>query len=142
VAVELAGEEDNLRFSLRRTTGGRMAAHLLSGGERHKSGLALLFGMRDLKELYTGTKVNVLIVDEPFGNLDPLGRDSLLQIFVALKARFSSIFVISHRPEILQSDVWDHVFWAIRENHEAKLYLEDPPDRYLQLAEKFRRATQ
>jgi DNA repair exonuclease SbcCD ATPase subunit len=96
--------------------------------------------MRDLKELYTDTKVNVLIVDEPFGNLDPLGRDSLLRIFVALKQRFGSVFVISHRPEVLDSDVWDKIFWVVRENNEAKLYLEDPPEKYLDLAQKFKRS--
>jgi DNA repair exonuclease SbcCD ATPase subunit len=107
---------------------------LLSGGERHKAGLAFLFGLRDLKELYTGSSSNVLIVDEPFGNLDPLGTEGLISIFALLKQKFGSVFVISHRPEVLSHPIWDQTWWAIRENNNATLYLEDPPAKYHQMA--------
>jgi len=109
---------------------------LLSGGERHKAGLAFLFGMRDLKENYTGTASNVLIVDEPFGGLDPQGTESLISLFELLKKRFGSIFVISHRPEVLQHPVWDQTWWAIREDNNATLYTSSPPARYIKLADE------
>ncbi len=109
---------------------------LLSGGERHKAGLAFLFGMRDLKETYTGTASNVLIVDEPFGGLDPQGTESLISLFELLKQRFGSIFVISHRPEVLQHPVWDQTWWSIREDNNATLYTSPPPSRYLKLADE------
>jgi ABC-type multidrug transport system ATPase subunit len=76
----------------------------------------------------------VLIVDEPFGNLDPLGTEGLIAIFQRLKRKFGSVFVISHRPEVLSHPVWDQTWWAIRENDNATLYLEDPPAHYQKLA--------
>jgi DNA repair exonuclease SbcCD ATPase subunit len=113
-----------------------MTSAVLSGGERHKAGLAFLFGMRDLKEKYTQTSSNVLIVDEPFGNLDPQGEESLLQILQMLRGRFSSIFAISHRPEVIQHGCWDQIWWAIRENDTATLYHGSPPARFRHIANR------
>ena len=135
ISLCLSDQEGSLQFQLdRRDSGMAINSSLLSGGERHKAGLAFLFGMRDLKEIYTGSTSNVLIVDEPFGNLDPLGTEGLISIFGLLKQKFSSIFVISHRPEVLAHPIWDQTWWTIRENNNAKLYLEDPPARYCQMA--------
>ena len=136
VALRLADQDSkSLHFQLERLDSHlRTKSSLLSGGERHKAGLAFLFGMRDLKESYTGSSSNVLIVDEPFGNLDPLGTEGLIAIFQRLKQKFGSVFVISHRPEVLSHPVWDQTWWAIRENDNATLYLEDPPARYQKLA--------
>lgn len=136
VALRLADEDSkSLQFQLERLDSHlRTKSSLLSGGERHKAGLAFLFGMRDLKEVYTGSSSNVLIVDEPFGNLDPLGTEGLIAIFQRLKQKFGSVFVISHRPEVLSHPVWDQTWWAIRENDNATLYLDDPPAHYQKLA--------
>jgi len=136
VSLDLSGEDgSSLQFALGRQSGNvATRSSMLSGGERHKAGLAFLFGLRDLKELYTGSRSNVLIVDEPFGNLDPLGTEGLISIFALLKQKFGSVFVISHRPEVLSHPVWDQTWWAIRENNNATLYLEDPPARYHQIA--------
>lgn len=136
VDLELRDKEGSLQFQLRRKRGTVMTSAVLSGGERHKAGLAFLFGMRDLKEKYTQTSSNVLIVDEPFGNLDPQGEESLLQILQMLNEKFSSIFAISHRPEVIQHGCWDQIWWAIRENDNARLYHGSPPAEYRRIANR------
>jgi len=137
VSLEFGGE-NNLQFYLcRKGRKSSVKSQLLSGGEKHKAGLAFLLGMRDLKELYTDSSFNILIIDEPFGNLDPPGEESLLSILEMLKERFSSIFVISHRPEVINSSVWDQTWWSIRENNVSKLYTSTaPPKKYRRLAAK------
>lgn len=134
VTLGLTDKEGSIQFQLERGEGVATASSLISGGERHKAGLAFLFGMRDLKELYTGCSTNLLIVDEPFGSLDPQGTESLISIFELLKRRFDTIFVISHRPEVLANPVWDQIWWAVRDGNDATLYRGQPPSRYVNAA--------
>ncbi len=135
VSLGLSDIEGSLQFQLNRHDAGITTnSSYISGGERRKAGLAFLFGMRDLKEMYTGSKTNILIIDEPFGDLDPQGTEHLLAIFQILKRKFTSIFVISHRPEVMEHPNWDQVWWAIRENNNATLHKTAPPARYKNLA--------
>ncbi len=115
----------------------RTGSRLLSGGERNKAGLALLFGMRDLKERYTALNTNVLIVDEPFGNLDVHGTQCLLQVLQGMKQRFGSIFVIGNQSDVLNSAVWDQTWWAVRENQTSVLYREGLPKRYRTAVDRY-----
>jgi DNA repair exonuclease SbcCD ATPase subunit len=139
VKLSISDREGSIQFQLERADNSTNSS-LLSGGERHKSGLAFLFGMRDLKELYTGCSTNLLIVDEPFGNLDPQGTESLIALLELMKQRFGTIFVVSHRPEVLDNPVWDQTWWVIREHNNAQLYCGDPPAEYRRLASELVRA--
>jgi DNA repair exonuclease SbcCD ATPase subunit len=138
VALSISDREGSIQFQLERENTATSSS-LLSGGERHKSGLAFLFGMRDLKELYTGCSTNLLIVDEPFGSLDPQGTESLISLFELMKQRFGTIFVISHRPEVLENPIWDQTWWVVRERNNAQLYCGEPPAKYRQLAAELAR---
>jgi len=141
VDLELSESMDAIQFQLRRRDGNiATRSSLLSGGEQHKSGLAMLFGMRDLKERYTESSTNVLIVDEPFGSLDPQGTAGLISILGMLRQKFGSVFVVSHRPEVLADPVWDQVWWAVRENNESTLYRGGIPARYQQIAARYDRS--
>jgi DNA repair exonuclease SbcCD ATPase subunit len=133
VALSISDREGSIQFQMERAQA-TTSSSLLSGGERHKSGLAFLFGMRDLKELYTGCSTNLLIVDEPFGSLDPQGTDSLISLLELMKKRFGTIFVVSHRPEVLEHPVWDQTWWVIREQNNAQLYCGPPPAKYQKVA--------
>ncbi len=135
IDLQLAEQDGSLQLQLARADVGTVTnSSMLSGGERHKSGLAFLFGMRDLKEIYTGSSANILIVDEPFGNMDPLGTEGLLSIFGMLRQKFCSVFVISHRPEVLSHPIWDQTWWAVRDKNDAQLYFNDLPSKYQQIA--------
>lgn len=139
VALSISDREGSIQFQLERP-GFATNSSLLSGGERHKAGLAFLFGMRDLKELYTGCSTNLLIVDEPFGSLDPQGTESLISLFELMKQRFGTIFVISHRPEVLDNPVWDQTWWVVRKDNNAQLYCGNPPDQYRRIAAELTRS--
>lgn len=137
VEIQMVEKGSSLKFDLCRggelVTGSRM----LSGGERNKAGLALLFGMRDLKEKYAGLRTNLLIVDEPFGNLDQYGTDCLLRVLRDLKERFGTVLVIGNQQDVLTSDQWDQTWWAVRQNNEAKLYRNGLPERFQQEAQRY-----
>lgn len=138
VTLDLEPTENAIRFQLSRGASSiGTSSRAISGGESHKAGLAFLFGLRDLKEIYTDYSSNVLILDEPFSHLDPQGKLALLQILRMLKDKFSSIFVVSHLTEMVHNDAWDQVWWAVRENNESRLYQKDPPSRYLQLSRRY-----
>lgn len=116
-------------------------SRLLSGGERNKAGLALLFGLRDLKEKYTGLRTNVLIVDEPFGNLDAYGTDALIRVLRDLRTRFGTVLVVGNQRDVLEHGAWDQVWWAVRKDHEARLYRRGLPAHYLLLANTYTQAS-
>jgi ABC-type phosphate transport system ATPase subunit len=128
-SLQLHDDGAAVKLNLRRQDGTVIDASLLSGGERHKAGLALLLGLRDLQAQYQGVDSNLLVVDEPFGNLDPQGARSLLRIFSNLQQKFGSVFIVSHRPEVFDSAVWTQVWWVVRKNGIATLYRDGLPDK-------------
>jgi DNA repair exonuclease SbcCD ATPase subunit len=135
--LDLRDDGAAVRLGLRRPDGTVIDASLMSGGERHKAGLAMLLGLRDLLAQYLGVEPNVLIVDEPFGNLDPMGSRGLLKIFSRLQERFGSVFVISHRPEIFDASAWQQVWWAVRQNGIATLYRDGLPAKFQKVARRY-----
>jgi DNA repair exonuclease SbcCD ATPase subunit len=142
VTLELEPGDNSIRFQLlRQGSNVGTSSRAISGGESHKSGLAFLFGLRDLKEVYTQSSGNVLILDEPFSHLDPQGKEALIQVLKVLSQRFSSIFVVSHLPEVIEHEAWSQVWWAIREDNESKLYRKPPPARYIKYARRFAEIT-
>lgn len=67
------------------------AGHLLSGGQRQRIGLA--------RAVY-GDPV-LVVLDEPNANLDDLGEAALVQAVKGLKAKGSTVFLITHRAGVL-----------------------------------------
>lgn len=91
-ACQRAGVHDMiLRFPQGYDTPMGQAGGLLSGGQRQRIGLA--------RAMYGDPRVVVL--DEPNSNLDDVGEAALQRAVLDLKQQGSMVFLITHRPQIL-----------------------------------------
>lgn len=73
---------------------------VISGGESDVLALALRIGMTKLIQEKSGQQLCLLILDEVFGSLDPVRRQSVIQQLDALRGQFEQILVISHIEDI------------------------------------------
>lgn len=92
-AAEMAGiHQMVLRFEQGYDTQIGPSGGYLSGGQRQRVALArALYGMP-----------KVIVLDEPNANLDDAGNYALISAIQAAKDHGSSVFLITHRPEILK----------------------------------------
>lgn len=82
-----------LRFPQGYDTPMGVAGNMLSGGQRQRVALA--------RAMYADP--SLLVLDEPNANLDDAGEAALLTAVQQLKAKGSTVFVISHRAGIVNS---------------------------------------
>ncbi|HWP31818.1 MAG TPA: SMC family ATPase [Fimbriimonadales bacterium] len=69
---------------------------VISGGETDLVNLSLRLALANLIQENSGHAMSLLILDEVFGSLDNIRRDSVMRQLNALRERFEQILVISH----------------------------------------------
>jgi DNA repair exonuclease SbcCD ATPase subunit len=72
----------------------------LSGGERRRIDIAMIFSFQKYIQEASGVSSNLLVFDEIFENLDAVGVEAVLNCVETLFPDASSIYVITHRENI------------------------------------------
>ncbi|MFB6371578.1 MAG: AAA family ATPase [Bradymonadaceae bacterium] len=81
--------------------GAEQAYSTFSGGEQFLISLAVRMGLaKAAAERSAGNPIDLLVIDEGFGALDPGNVERAKSALVALTERFEQILVISHVPEL------------------------------------------
>jgi DNA repair exonuclease SbcCD ATPase subunit len=70
----------------------------LSGGELRSISIAADFAILDVLETMFGISLNPIIMDEPFNDLDAVGREQVIDLLEQLSNK-KQIFVIDHASE-------------------------------------------
>lgn len=87
------------RFSESLTMNGKdVSIGSLSGGELRALSLCADFAIIDILEKNFGMRLNPIVLDEPFNDLDPVGREIVISLLSKL-AQSRQIFVIDHDSE-------------------------------------------
>lgn len=90
-----------------------------SGGQARKVSIAVDLALMDLLAARERSAVDLLLLDEVLDGLDAVGKSRVIDLLVELRKRRSSIFVISHDPEI--KEVFEHSITVIKEDGRARL---------------------
>lgn len=91
-----------------------------SGGERKRMSLALIVTLADCIPSFK--KANLLVLDEIDGALDDLGKFLFVnELLPTLKARFKSVFLISHAEAVQQAAVYDRIWKVEKTDHVSKV---------------------
>jgi len=90
-----AGKIDSVLDVQRSVSGARRVAGL-SKGQRRRIDIATALALQDMMYLFTGSRTNVLMMDEVFEGLDDEGVPRVVETLKALSKSRPSIFVISH----------------------------------------------
>jgi len=90
-----------------------------SEGEKMRIDLSLLFAWRQIAKMKNSTNTNLLILDETFdSSLDDEGTDNLMKILKTLE-KGTNTFIISHKPDVLESKMDQKIQFIKRNNFSA-----------------------
>jgi DNA repair exonuclease SbcCD ATPase subunit len=90
-----------------------------SGGQGKKIEISVGLALMDLVAAREGTNVDLIALDEVLDGLDREGRARVLQLLQDLRARRSSIFVVSHETDV--SEVFEKTITVVKEDGIARL---------------------
>lgn len=71
-----------------------------SGGERRKVDLAIMFALYSLAKIRSGSRVNLLCLDEILDSLDSEGCERVMMLLRKMSEEIESIFVITHNESL------------------------------------------
>lgn len=100
--VTHAGRQSGLEIEVFDAFTGKVRnVNTLSGGEGFKAALALALGLSEVISAYAGgIELDMLLIDEGFGTLDPESLDSAVDCILELQAGGKLIGIISHVAEL------------------------------------------
>lgn len=93
--LKSGGVGDTLEITIKGLTGNRSYA-MLSGGEKFRIDLALRIALSTVLSRRNNFKCETLIIDEGFGSLDEIGKQSFVELSKSLHTTFKRIILITH----------------------------------------------
>lgn len=91
-----------------------------SGGEKHKVGVAALFALGDLAASRSRASVRLRLLDEPFDNLDSVGKERVFELMRDLiLPEVGTLLVMSHDERL--SQMFESRILVVKENGVSRL---------------------
>lgn len=110
--------DEDYNIEIQRDEGNWIKPTSLSGGEEVRANLCLRLALTRLVSQRTGVPVRFIVLDEPFGNLDPELIDVSMGLLDSLRSFYPQIFVISHTGDMAANQ---HVNYRLAfESHEGR----------------------
>ena len=111
--------DDNFQESIKSRHRDEFVYDNFSEGEKMRIDLSLLFAWRQIAKMKNSTNTNLLILDETFdSSLDDDGTDNLMKILKTLESH-TNTFIISHKPDFLESKMEDKIQFVKKNNFSA-----------------------
>lgn len=96
-----------------------------SGGEKATLSLAILGSFWDLASSQAGGSVNVLLLDEPFANLDPWQEEKACQLLASMRNEGRLILVVTNRQSVRERGTFDREIRVVKSRHISRLEFYD-----------------
>ena len=118
--IELEVEEESDKLEIYIDYGdSRRPIELGSGMEQCVASMAIRVGLLNASNL---PKPNILILDEPFNQIDEGLTDDVIRMIESLKKWFKSIYIISHKESV--KDMADYLLDIQKKGKDSYIYLE------------------
>lgn len=114
--IELKGGDKRDRFAVE--VGYQSGADTyagISGGERRRADIAVLFALADLASTRASSPVHLRLLDEPFDALDSLGHEQVVELLrTKVVPRSGTVLVMTHDDGLKEH--FEHKILVIKEN--------------------------
>lgn len=92
-----------------------------SGGEKSSIGLAITGAFGDLSKEQAESNVNLLLLDEPFANLDSYGEGQMCKLLEKLTEDDRIVLVVTNHLGVKDKAKFDREIRAVKENHISRI---------------------
>ena len=88
-----------------------------SGGEKATLSLAIVGSFWDLASAQAGGSVNILLLDEPFANMDPWQVEKTCKLLESMRESGRTILVVTNQDSVRDRGLFDREIRAVKQNH-------------------------
>lgn len=101
--------DDNYEIELEKSSGERISAGMISGGEAVRASLCLRLALTRLVSSRTGVPVGFLVLDEPLPAQDAGHIERIMELLESLRPFYQQQFLISHVGNLAVSEEVDYL---------------------------------
>ncbi|MBT9164530.1 MAG: Nuclease SbcCD subunit C [candidate division WS2 bacterium] len=102
--IKATGSLDKLDISIKDSYSQKIRKYeLLSGGEKFRTDISIALGIGRYVSSISNRVIECIFIDEGFGSLDSVGRESLIEVVRSLKNEIKMILIITHLEDIAEA---------------------------------------